>query len=98
MVAAALAPAADAARVADARWVSQTAHRIVAVLELSRSTWQLWHVRAEAQRQARAIDKSDRLVDLLVPEVLEHRSVALKAPPDGIEEPHALRRVDGSSV
>jgi ATP-dependent exoDNAse (exonuclease V) alpha subunit len=37
-------------------------------------------------------------VDLLVDEVLEHRSVALAAPPEGIEEPGALRRVDGSSV
>jgi AAA domain len=37
-------------------------------------------------------------VDLLVDEVLQHRSVALAAPPDGIEEPGALRRVDGSSV
>jgi hypothetical protein len=102
MVAAALAPAADAARVADARWVGQTADRIVAVLEESRSTWQMWHIRAEAQRQVRTIDlpldQSNRLVDLLVSEVLEHRSVALKAPPDGIEEPDELRRVDGSSV
>jgi AAA domain/TrwC relaxase len=38
------------------------------------------------------------LVDLLVSEVLEHRSVALKAPSDGIEEPDDLRRADGSSV
>jgi conjugative relaxase-like TrwC/TraI family protein len=102
MVDAALAPNADAARVADARWVGQTVDRIVAVLEQSRSTWQIWHVRAEAQRQARTIhlpvDQSDRLVDLLVSEVLEHRSVALKAPPDGIEEPDDLRRADGSSV
>jgi hypothetical protein len=29
---------------------------------------------------------------------LEHRSIALKAPPDGIEEPDELRRADGSSV
>ncbi|MFL6047175.1 MAG: MobF family relaxase [Propionibacteriaceae bacterium] len=102
MVASALAPAADAARVADARWVGQTADGIVTVLEQSRSTWQLWHVRAEAQRQVRTIDlpvdQSNRLVDLLVPEVLDHRSVALKAPPDGIEEPDDLRRADGSSV
>ena len=74
----------------------------MAVLELSRSTWQLWHIRAEAQRQVRTIDlpvdQSNRLVDLLVSEVLEHRSVALKAPPDGIEEPDDLRRADGSSV
>ena len=37
-------------------------------------------------------------MDLLVDEVLQHRSVALAAAPDGIEEPGALRRVDGSSV
>jgi hypothetical protein len=36
MVAAALAPVVDAARVADARWVGQAADRIVAVLEQSR--------------------------------------------------------------
>jgi conjugative relaxase-like TrwC/TraI family protein len=102
MVAAALAPTQDFARTADARWIGQTADRIVAVLEQSRSTWQIWHVRAEAQRQARTIhlpvDQSNHLVDLLVSEVLERRSVALKAPPDGIEEPGELRRVDGSSV
>jgi conjugative relaxase-like TrwC/TraI family protein len=102
MVAAALAPATYAARVADARWVGQTADRIVAVMEESRSTWQMWHVRAEAQRQVRTIDlpvdQSNRLVDLLVSEVLDHRSVALKGPPDAIEEPDALRRVGGSSV
>jgi len=102
MVTAALTPAADAARVADARWVGQTADRIVAVQEQSRSTWQIWHVRSEAQRHVRTIDlpddQSNSLVDLLVSEVLEHRSVALKAPPDGIEEPDDLRRADGSSV
>jgi hypothetical protein len=38
------------------------------------------------------------LVDLLVDEVLDRRSVALVAPRDGIEEPEPLRRVDGSSV
>ena len=37
-------------------------------------------------------------MDLLVDEVLDRRSVALAAPADGIEEPEALRRVDGSSV
>jgi hypothetical protein len=71
-------------------------------MEESRSTWQIWHVRAEAQRQVRTInlpaDHSPALVDLLVDEVLERRSVALAAPHDGIEEPEALRRVDGSSV
>ena len=62
----------------------------------------MWHVRAEAQRQVRTDGRARRagscLVDLLVDEVLDHRSVALAAPRDGIEEPEVLRRVDGSSV
>jgi hypothetical protein len=71
-------------------------------MEASRSTWQMWHVRAEAQRQVRTIDmaadRAGALVDLLVDEVLNRRCVALAAPRDGIEEPEVLRRVDGSSV
>jgi hypothetical protein len=31
----------------------ELARRVVDVLESSRSTWQVWHVRAEALRQAR---------------------------------------------
>jgi hypothetical protein len=71
-------------------------------MEESRSTWQMWHVRAEAQRQVRTIDmpaeQAAALVDLLVDEVLDRRSVTLAAPADNIEEPDALRRTDGSSV
>jgi AAA domain len=102
MVRAALAPPVKATRTGDARWVSQTASRVVAVMEESRSTWQMWHVRAEAQRQVRTIDMPSEpaaaLVDLLVDEVLDRRSIALAAPADNIEEPDALRRIDGSSV
>ena len=102
MVQTALAPAAETATIADARWVAQTADHILTVMEASRSTWQMWHVRAEAQRQVRTIDvpaeHAAALVDLLVDEVLDRRSVALAAPADGIEEPEVLRRVDGSSV
>jgi hypothetical protein len=102
MVATALTPAAETPRMADADWVAQTADRVLAAMEETRSTWQMWHVRAEAQRHIRAIDvpveHAAALVDLLVDEVLEHRCIALAAPPDGIEEPGALRRVDGSSV
>ena len=71
-------------------------------MEATRATWQIWHVRAEAQRQVRTVDlpaeQAAALVDLLVAEVIDHRSIALAAPPDGIEEPAVLRRVDGSSV
>src|SRR5688572_2425043 len=102
MVAAALTPAAATPRMADAHWVAQTADRVLAVMEETRSTWQMWHVRAEAQRHLRTVDMpaehAAALVDLLVNEVLDRRCVALAAPPDGIEEPDALGRPDGSSV
>jgi hypothetical protein len=62
----------------------------------------MWHVRAEIQRQVRMADvpaeRAGVLVDLLVDEVLDRRSIALAAPGDNIKEPNALRRVDGSSV
>jgi len=61
----------------------------------------MWHVRAEAQRQVRTTgvtaERASALVDLLVDEVLDRRSVALVAR-DHIEEPETLRRLDGSSV
>jgi hypothetical protein len=102
MVQTALTPAAETTKVADARWIAQTADQILAVMENSRSTWQMWHVRAEAQRQIRTADlppeRASALVDLLVDGVLNGRSVALVAPHDGLEEPDALRRADGSSV
>ncbi len=101
MVRTVLAPSAESTTIADARWVSQTANQVLAVMEASRSTWQMWHVRAEAQRQLRTVDvpaeHAAALVDLLVDEVLDRRSVALVAR-DHIEEPETLRRVDGSSV
>ena len=84
MVRTALAPPAETTTIVDARWVAQTADHILAVMEASRSTWQMWHVRAEAQRQVRTIDlpaeQAAALVDLLVDEVLDRRSVALAAP------------------
>jgi conjugative relaxase-like TrwC/TraI family protein len=102
MVRTALAPHAETAPIADSHSVAQTADHILAVIEASRSTWQIWHVRAEAQRQVRTIDVASEhataLVDLLVDEVLDRRSVALAPPHDDIEEPEVLRRVDGSSV
>jgi uncharacterized protein YecT (DUF1311 family) len=102
MVQTALAPPTETATIADSHWVAHTADHILTVMEASRSTWQMWHVRAEAQRQVRTIDlpaeHAPALVDLLVDEVLDRRSVALAAPHDGIEEPEGLRRVDGSPV
>jgi conjugative relaxase-like TrwC/TraI family protein len=86
----------------NAEWVAVTAGRVLAAVEERRSTWQSWHVRAEAQRHVRAADiatdKVEQLVELLVTEVLQTRSVALTRTEDGITEPGMLCRADGSSV
>jgi TrwC relaxase/AAA domain len=101
MVRRALTSPAETTTIVDARWIGQTASRVLAVMEESRATWQMWHVRAEAERQFRTIDAPAEqvaaLVDLLVDEVLDRRSIALAAC-DHIEEPETLRRVDGSWV
>jgi conjugative relaxase-like TrwC/TraI family protein len=102
MISRALHPGSAQSPAADAEWVAATAEKVLAAVEAHRSTWQSWHVRAEALRQIRAAEigagKVDRLVELLVAEVLQSRSVALTGTEDNISEPEALRRADGSSV
>jgi hypothetical protein len=102
MVQTALTPAAETTKIPDATWVTETADHILTVMQASRSTWQMWHVRSEVQRQIRMadvpIERASVLVDLLVDEVLDARSVALAPLGDGIHEPQALRRRSGSSV
>jgi len=44
------------------------------------------------------VERASVLVDLLVDEVLDRRSLALVPPRDGIDEPQTLRRTNGSSV
>ncbi len=68
-----------------------------------RSTWQIWHVRAEAQRQVRAADVPAEQVDgagrpARRPRCCTHRSVRLGPADDGIERTGgaaARRRVVG---
>jgi hypothetical protein len=100
MVRTALAPPLQATKITDAQWVKHTASQVLAAMEEHRSTWQMWHVRAEAQRHVRGVEvpaeQASTLVDLLMDEVLHARSVSLAPPDDGIEEPEVLRRVDGS--
>src|SRR5215211_7628845 len=102
MVRRALHPDPIAKTSVNARWVKDAAGRVLAAMEERRSTWQIWHVRAEAQRQVRAVElqteQSERLVDLLVGDVLGNLSLALARPDDGITEPPGLRRSDGRSV
>jgi conjugative relaxase-like TrwC/TraI family protein len=102
MVHAALHRANTSSPIIDAARVAAVAARMLAAMEEHRSTWQSWHVRAEAQRQIRAAnittDKVEQLVDVLVAEVLNTKSVPLTPQDDAIVEPVPLRRVDGSSV
>ncbi len=113
MVHTALHPTSRSSRrdraVADSTWFAATADRILSTLECGRSTWQYWHVYAEAQRQTRTANVATpdvpRVVNLLVSEVLDSASVRLARPSrtsladaDGIAEPDQLRRADGTSV
>ncbi|NMM25454.1 MAG: relaxase domain-containing protein [Phycicoccus sp.] len=102
MISRALSPNVAPGATVNAAWVADASARVLEAMEARRSTWQTWHVRAEAQRQVRGAEvptgQVDRLVDLLVGEVLDARSVSLARPEPGIVEPDLLRRADGSSV
>jgi conjugative relaxase-like TrwC/TraI family protein len=102
MVRTAFHPSNKISPLIDADWIAAAADRVLKAMEERRSTWQISHVRAEAQRQVRAAnlttDKPEQLVDLLVAEVLGTRSIRLTSTDDGITEPASLRRSDGSSV
>ena len=102
MVHGALNPKGAARSLADSAWFAKTTDRIVSTMEGARSTWQFWHVYAEAQRQVRGANvptnQVSQVVDLLVGEVLYGRSVSMARPWDTISEPVELRRADGASV
>ncbi|WP_454228147.1 hypothetical protein [Propioniciclava flava] len=86
----------------DEAWFTRTAASIVATVEGSRATWQAWHVRAEAQRRARAASiptaQLDAAVERLVATALGEHSLPLAVSAEAIAEPAALQRVDGQSV
>nr|WP_300144448.1 MobF family relaxase [Propionicimonas sp.] len=86
---------------ADSGWFDQAADRVVEVMESRAATWQVHHLRAEAQRMIRRTDipyeRVGQAVDLLV-SMAGDRSVSLARPDHGITEPQALRRADGFSV
>ena len=102
MIHTALHPARATGPALDEAWFTSTAASIVATVEGSRATWQTWHVRAEAQRRARAANvpaaQLEAAVERLVATALGEHSLPLTVPTDGITEPAVLRRVDGQSV
>ena len=88
MISAALNPISITSPHVDAEWVAATAEKVLQAVEERRSTWQSWHVRAEAHRHVRAAEIATDKFD----------QVSLTHPDDGLTEPAALRRSDGSSV
>ena len=83
-------------------WVVQTAETVLETVQSQRATWQEAHVRAEAERRARAasieLSHLDEAVERVVAAVL---SPALSMPlgvQEPISEPAGLRRRDGVSV
>ncbi|MFK5585091.1 MobF family relaxase [Serinicoccus sp. LYQ131] len=86
----------------DEQWFERTAARVVETVQGSRSTWQVWHVRAEAERRVRAADVPqvdvEELVEQLTQAALTRSTVLTSAKADRISDPEPLRRVDGASV
>jgi len=81
------------------REIVEATERVVAA---GRSTWQVWHVRAEAERQARAKAPAgvdvDALVERVVATVLNPEHSVPLTQADPVPVPAALRRRDGVSV
>ncbi|MFZ2504080.1 MAG: MobF family relaxase, partial [Nocardioides sp.] len=102
MIAATLTPQHRGGHRVDSAWIHTTAAGIQATLQSRRSHWQRWHVEAEAWRQVRGVDLDttdiDRVVGLLIDEVLTRHSIPLTPAGDLVEVPESLRRSDGASV
>ncbi len=85
----------------DEAWITATARTVIATVEGSRSTWQRWHVQAEALRRIRDAGVPSTLIeptlDQVVDAALTRLSMPLARPNDGIAEPRILRRADGTS-
>ncbi|WP_041795102.1 MobF family relaxase [Modestobacter italicus] len=83
-------------------WVRSAAVRVLDTVSEARATWQIWHVRAEAERVVRAAALAPDVVDVAVTRVTEGvLSPALSVPlgeSDPVVEPAELRRSDGASV
>ena len=83
-------------------WFEHAAQGILGRVELDRSAWQSWHVRAEALRYVRAHNvpaaHTEAIVEWLTNHVLQRYSIPLTLDSDGVTEPALLRRRDGASV
>ncbi|WP_433600382.1 MobF family relaxase [Nocardia sp. CA-135953] len=101
MVYAALHPRRRARPIIDADWISRAADQVIATVSDERATWQMTHVRSEAERIVRGQIPPSRwseITDVIVAAALgPRRSVAIREP-DRFRAPAPLRRLDGSSA
>jgi DNA primase catalytic core len=83
------------------QWVGETAAHVVARVSVSRPAWQVWHVRAEAERAARAarvaLADVDGAVDQVVAAALSPTHAVPLTSPAHMADPASARRRDGSS-
>jgi DNA primase catalytic core len=97
-----LRPRVRAVAVVTDAWVRSAAGRVLDTVAAQRATWQVWHVRAEAERLVRAADLAPDVVDAAVWQVSAVAlSPSLSIPlreSDPAVEPPELRRSDGASV
>ncbi|MBC7633265.1 MobF family relaxase [Aeromicrobium sp.] len=101
MVAGALARPESCGERVTSQWVTRRAEQVVAQVSVRRATWQVWHLRAEAQRQVRSADvRADRVEDLVtwIVDTAIEQCVSLATDRDLITDPDKLRRKDGTSV
>jgi conjugative relaxase-like TrwC/TraI family protein len=102
IVATALRPAPRPEQQVTTAWIHEAAERVIAEAEARRATWQVWHLRAEAQRQVRRValpaDRVAEVVEWIVDDAVGRLSINLTPELDPITEPSALRRSDGTSV
>jgi len=82
--------------------VEHLASVCVATVSQGRSRWQVWDIRAEAERRVRCLPvpaaRVTALVDAVTSAAVSDRHSIRVGDPDPVPEPAALRRVDGSSV
>jgi DNA primase catalytic core len=85
----------------DQQWFDETVAAMLDRMETTRSSWQDWHLHAEAQRQVRRAgvprEQTEAWIGQLVGAVIA-RSVPITRATDGVAEPEPLRRRDGQSV
>ncbi|MEU4418857.1 AAA family ATPase [Nocardia salmonicida] len=104
MVAGALGRPGDRQNVTT-EWVRATAADVVETVQGDRATWQVWHLRAEAQRRARTagipLHEVETAVERVVEQAIKAHCIAFTDPDPltaaGVS-PTALTRADGVSV